>query len=479
MSFESMVSGFDSGGLRPASYETYYEQTSRLDALGISIPPEARILELQAPFAKMAVDVITEVLIPTGFIIGDDEQDEVLDLLRSTWQANDMDSQFNLAASEAIATGSAFWVVGRAQGEDFASVRAVDNRHAAVKVDTFGKVNEGVCVYQDEAGKAATYYTPERTSFYKNVGGRWVSDGYEPAPYGVCIVPMFNKARMKDKYGRSDLKELKTIIDAASRTLTNLQVAQEVSAMPLRFLIGDGAAQMLANQQSRSAREGQFSRGGAMQAYAGALLAIPTDGDAKQLSGMQLDTFTNVYRTYALQISAMTGIPPSMMGVASDNNPTSAEALRVAKDRLLARAEWKQRQFSDALEKVARLVVAMDGRSTDGLEALEVIWADAAAPSTSAQMATAMQAQAQDIISAETAREFMRLSPEQLRRESERDEERREMGGVALEKYMANPGDAVLTEEGSEDDASEQPEEEAEEEPKPVPSAKAKKAAKK
>lgn len=477
MSFESMISGFDSGGLRPSSYESYYEQSSRLDALGISIPPEARILEIQAPFAKMAVDVITEVLIPTGFIIGDDEQDEVLDLLRTTWQHNDMDSQFNLAASEAIASGSAFWVVGRAKGEEFASIRAIDNRHAAVKVDTFGAVKEGVCVYRDEKGKAATHYTPERTAFYREVGGRWVSDGYEPAPHGVSIVPMFNKARMKDKYGRSDLKELKTVIDAASRTLTNLQVAQEVSAMPLRFLIGDGAAQMLANQQSRSALGGQFSRGGAMQAYAGSLMALPTDGDAKQLSGMQLDTFTNVYRTYALQISAMTGIPPSMMGVSSDNNPTSAEALRVAKDRLLARAEWKQRQFSDSLEKVARLVVAMDGRSTDGLEALEVIWADAAAPSTSAQMATAMQAQAQDIISAETAREFMRLSPEQLRREAERDEERREMGGVALEKYMANPGDAVLTEEPSEGFESE--EEPAEEEPKPVPSEKAKKAAKK
>lgn len=452
------MNGFDGGGMRPASFERYYEQNRRLDALGISIPPEARVLEIQAPFAKMAVDVLTEVLIPTGFIIGDDEQSGILDLLRSTWQKNDMDSQFNLAASEAIAAGSAFWIVGRTEGEDHAFIRAVDNRHAVVKVDAFGRATEGICIYRTDGEKAATYYTPERTEFYRMSGGQWVSDGHEPARHGISIVPMFNKARLGDRYGRSDLKELRKVIDAASRTLTNLQIAQEVSAMPLRFLIGDGAAQMLANQQARSAQDGQFSRGGAMQAYAGSMLALPSDGDAKQLSGMQLDTFVSVYRTYALQISAMTGIPPSMMGVASDNNPTSAEALRVAKDRLLARAEWKQRQFSDALERVARLVVAMDGRSVEGLEALEVIWADAAAPSTSAQMATAMQAQSQDIISAQTAREFMRLSPEQLRREAERDEERREMGGLALEKYMANPGDAVLTEEVSDEDRSKDPE---------------------
>lgn len=470
-----MVNGFDYGGMRPQSFESYYEQTRRLDALGISIPPEARVLEIQAPFAKMAVDVLTEVLIPTGFIIGDDEREDVLDLLRSTWQKNDMDSQFNLAASEAIAAGSAFWIVGRIKGEDHASIRAVDNRHAAVRMDAFGSTLEGVCVYRTDEGKAATYYTPERTEFYKQLGGRWVSDGHEPAPHGISIVPMFNKARLGDRYGRSDLQELRKVIDAASRTLTNLQVAQEVSAMPLRFLIGDGAAQMLANQQSRGAKDGQFGRGGAMQAYAGSLLALPSGGDAKQLSGMSLDTFVSVYRTYALQISAMTGIPPSMMGVASDNNPTSAEALRVAKDRLLARAEWKQRQFSDALEKVARLVVAMDGQSTDGLEALEVIWADAAAPSTSAQMATAMQAQSQDIISSETAREFMRLSPEQLRREAERDEERQEMGGLTVDKYM-NPEEGRLGEDPDED-SEEGPEEgRTQSQEEPVPQKKAKKA---
>ena len=50
-----MVNGFDYGGMRPQSFESYYEQTRRLDALGISIPPEARVLEIQAPFAKMAV----------------------------------------------------------------------------------------------------------------------------------------------------------------------------------------------------------------------------------------------------------------------------------------------------------------------------------------------------------------------------------------------------------------------------------------
>ena len=44
-------------------------------------------------------------------------------------------------------------------------------------------------------------------------------------------------------------------------------------------------------------------------------------------------------------------------------------------------------------------------------------WRDPATPSQSAVIASALQAQAQGVISAETAREFMRLTPEQKARE--------------------------------------------------------------
>ena len=43
-------------------YETYYEGKSRLDALGVTLPPQMRVLEQMAPFPKLAVDVLTEVL---------------------------------------------------------------------------------------------------------------------------------------------------------------------------------------------------------------------------------------------------------------------------------------------------------------------------------------------------------------------------------------------------------------------------------
>lgn len=409
VSFEKMMERLESGALAAKrNYEAYYEGRSRLRALGMSLPPNADVLEVQAPFAKMSVDVLTEVLIPSGFILSGDEGDGIIDLLRDVWQANDLDSNFNLAAAEALVSGAVFWVVAPpSEGHPYASVRPVPSTNARCRIDHAGAPIEGVAVYRHpDGGKGATYYTPEGVKFYREGQYGWSDTGQGRVDsWGMSMVPMFNRARVKDRYGRSDLAEMAPIIDAASRTLTNLQVAQEVAAMPMRAVVADGAAEKLDKLADK------------MDMYMGSLAGLPKGSSLEQLPGANLEMFNSTYRLYALQISAMTGIPPSMLGVTSDSNPTSAEALRVSKDRLIMRAEAKQRMFSDALESVARKIVRMHGGPAEGLETLEVTWRDAAAPSVSAMAANALQAQSQGVISNETAAEFMHLSPEQLKRE--------------------------------------------------------------
>lgn len=425
MSFENLMRAFESGALRPrGGMEAYYEGHARVAALGVSLPPKARVLEVQAPWAKMAIDVLTEVLIPSGFITSCEEDLESLGWVEKTWQHNDMDSQFNLAASEALATGAAFWVLSPPDGEsEYPYARALDSKHACVRTNWQGRLLEGLAVYRVDAETVgATYYLPDGVVFYKRLeGGEWLTDGSGRLDsWGPSIIPMYNRARIKDKYGRSELTEMATIIDAASRTLTNIQVGQEVAAWPLRLLIGDHSAQILDSMPDT------------MQAYIGNIMAAPEGSDIKQLTGVDMTPIQNIYKLYALQISSMTGIPPSMMGVSADSNPTSAEALRVAKDRLIARAENKQRQFADSLERIARTVCVMGGFDLAEPTALEVQWRDAAAPSVSAMMASALQAQAQGVLSAQTARDFMMLSPQQREREDARSQEVDEMAGAGV-----------------------------------------------
>ena len=409
MSFESMMQAFESGALRPKTgYEAYYEGRARVAALGVSLPPQARVLEVQAPWAKMATDVIVEVLIPSGFITSNETDIEALRWIEQTWQFNDLDSQFNLAASEAIAVGAAYWVLSPPdEDSDYPYVRALDAKHAAVRLDWQGRLVEGIAVYRVDADTVgATHYLPDGVVYYRrdDSSQEWLTDGTgRMDTWGPSIVPMYNRARLSDKYGRSDIAEMASLVDAASRTLTNIQVGQEVAAWPLRLLIGDHSAQILDSMPDT------------MQAYIGNIMAAPAGSDIKQLTGVDMTPIQNIYRLYALQISAMTGIPPSMMGVSADSNPTSAEALRVAKDRLIARA-----------------ICVMGGYDLEDPTALEVQWRDAAAPSVSAMMASALQAQAQGVLSSQTARDFMMLSPQQREREDARSQEIDEMTGAGV-----------------------------------------------
>lgn len=427
MSFASMLMAHESGRLHPArSYEVYYEAGNRLQALGISLPPEARVLEVQAPWAKMSVDVLAEVLVPSGFVHAGAGTSEALEVIDRVWQENDMDSQFALAAQEALVRGCAYWVLEPPLVEGgLPVVRAMGADRVSARIDYRGEVVEAVAVYRlredDPQLNGATYYTPGGVVFYELVSGHWVDTGRgrEDRFGGAAIVPMFNRARLGDVYGRSELAELAPVIDAASRTLTNLAAGQEVAMWPLRILFGKGA-------------EKAVSSGRRIRNYIGAFLGGPEHGSAAQLTGADVNPVLALLRTYALQVSAMTGIPPSMMGVSTDSNPTSAEALRVAKDRLITRAEGKQRQFGDSLERLGRLFCRMCGVVLPEPERLEVQWRDAATPSASSLMAAMLQAYQEGVVGGATVREYMRLTPQQKAREDARSGDEDAMAGVVV-----------------------------------------------
>ena len=91
--------------------------------------------------------------------------------------------------------------------------------------------------------------------------------------------------------------------------------------------------------------------------------------------------------------------------------------MKVAKERLISRAEVKQQLFGDALEEGARLSLEYMGREVD-VATLEVQWRDPATPSASSKAANMLQAHAQGVIGPETAREALSLTPEQKAREA-------------------------------------------------------------
>ena len=60
MSFDSLLQQARQTPLGYDRREAYYEGEVRLAALGVNLPPATRVLEMVAPFPKMAIDVLVE-----------------------------------------------------------------------------------------------------------------------------------------------------------------------------------------------------------------------------------------------------------------------------------------------------------------------------------------------------------------------------------------------------------------------------------
>lgn len=398
--------------------EAYYEGTKRLDALGVTLPPKMRVLEMVAPFPRLSVDVLAEILVPAGFAMA--KGHDIPDKIREWWGANNLEAEVPRAIREALVQGAAYFIVGH--GEDGVPRISVHTRKGiSTRYDHMGRLAEAIKRYDIGGVSYAAHYLPGRVDYYVLNGGWKLYDSIDTGTYRPTLIPMYNKVRIDDRTGRSEIVEIATITDAASRSLTNLQVAQETLSMPQRYMAGKDIGKAIAANASGSGDGGIEKEAALLKAYFSALWIGPEGTNFGQLPGADLSQIINSYKLYAQIVSSVTGIPPAMLGISTDN-PSSAEALRTAKDRLVTRAEDKQRSFGGAIVEAMRVALDMyDVADFKDSAALELRWRDPADANTASQKAALMQAHAQGIISAETAREGLGLTPEQLAREREED----------------------------------------------------------
>lgn len=391
-------------------WESYYGGDKRVDALGVSLPPQMRVLEMPVRWPKLSIDVLVESLVLEGFKLADGPPPEDLNRIL---QANNFDTLLTLGLTEALIQGAAFVVAGGREDSDIPMLSVHKGDEFSIKEDYQGRIIQAVRQYRKGSSTFKAVYTPGLTAWYQVEGSLEVlieeaETGYDRVP----VVPLVNRKRIGEE-GQSEIEDIATLCDAASRSLTNLQVAQELLAMPVRYLFGDDV-----KSQFKNADGSQKSR---VEAYLGHYIVGPKGSTAGSIPGSDLNQIINSFKVYAQQVSALTGIPPFMMGISADSNPASAEAMRSAKDRLITRAEMKQHIFGDAVEDIARMVLALAGVEVDGLETLEARWRDPAVASISSRNALMLQAHAQGIITEETAREYLGLSPEQMARERNTD----------------------------------------------------------
>lgn len=360
----------------------YYDGENRLPSIGISLPPAMSQLATVVNWPRMYVDSLEERLDVEGFrISGAPGLD---DRLWGWWQENDLDNESSLCHIEALVTGRSFIVVGyNDEDPDTPIITVESQRTMTVAIDTrTRKVEAALRLHRpNQAGlpQNATLYLPDVTRYYVRTPDGWRSDPeHEDVEHQlgeVPVVPMVNRARLADRHGRTEMADVMGLTDAACRTLTNLQGAQELLAVPQRYVLG-------ATQEDFVDDEG--NRIPAWQAYIGRVWALGNE-EAKvgQFSAADLRNFTEVLNQYARMTSGITGLPPHYLGFTSDN-PASADAIRSSEARLVKKAERRARAFSGPWETALRLAIRLVDGSEDAGR-LETVWRDPSTPTFAAK----------------------------------------------------------------------------------------------
>jgi hypothetical protein len=177
--------------------------------------------------------------------------------------------------------------------------------------------------------------------------------------------------------------------DSACRTLLGMEVGREFYSAPRRYILG-------ASEDAFQKPDG--SSVSAWEAYLNKVWAVERDEEGNvptvgEFKAGDPSTHTKLIDTYAKIMSGNMGVPPHFLGVFSDGNPASADAIRSGYEELTIRSTNKHLHFGEGLEDVMRLALLIrDGSVPDKAHMIETDWTDPA-PTTLAATSDAITKQ--------------------------------------------------------------------------------------
>lgn len=403
----------------------YYEGEQRLRQLGLAVPPALQQFLTVVNWPRMAADGVEERLDIEGFRFpGVDEAD---DELWRIWQDNNLDEESQLAHLDALIYGRSYVCVGANEDDDATPLVTVESPFELVHESDSRtrRVSAALRLYDVVNGQVqrGTLYLPDATVWLAWDSGRgwWVEADRDDHELGVVpVVPLVNRSRASNRAGVSEMKDVIPLTDAAARTLTNLQLAQETHSVPQRFVLGATAGDFV-DQQGQPLTK--------WEAYFNSVWALANEqAKVGQLAASDLTNLTSTVEHYARLASGVSALPPNYFGLAADD-AASADAIRSREARLVKRCERKQVAWSGAWEQAMRLVLLVaTGEEDADARRLQTLWRDPATPTKAQQADAAVKLVQAGVLPREGAWDDLRFSParqerlrEQFRRQSELD----------------------------------------------------------
>jgi hypothetical protein len=368
-------------------HDRYYEGIQRLEQIGLAVPPELRRFETVVNWPALVVDSVTERIKLKSFIL---PGKEIADPgLYEGWTYNNLDSDQSLLWNDKCVYGRGFMAVGANEEEsEYPLITVESPREITVKIDPrTRRVIAALRLYGDPLmyggallasvnepmPKYATLYEQNSTTWLsRDDGGRWAVVDVDQHNLGrVAIVPFFNRRRTGRWQGVSEMRRAISLTDAAARSLTNLQIASETTAVPQKWALGLSKGDFVDKDGNPLP---------VWEAYYGAIWSSANkDAKVGQFDAASLSNFHETVNFYGGLLAGLYGLPMRYMGQQTAN-PPSADGIRADEARLILRAEQHMSMDADSLGQVMALYMRFrDGKWPDG-NRISVDWFDAATP---------------------------------------------------------------------------------------------------
>ena len=356
----------------------YYDGTVDVKNIGIDTVPETVDIRVSCDWPRKACTSVSERSRFDGYVFESGLSDPTLDAIV---RRNGLDSAYSRFVNSELQHGCMSATVAEVKG--LAQVRFHSAETCAMVWDNAAeRIAYGMAIADATRPEWAdgtvvvtrlNLYLPGRTVVIdRTAEDEWTARSVDtpldrPAMESFAFRPTGAKP-----FGTSCItRPLMKATDAALRILRDVQVASAMDAAPQKYALGLSTEQFLKLVNDKKA------------AYVGSMFLTTTDDngnhpDYGQLPGASMTSFSELLTMWARQVSSMTGVPLSQLGVVSSNEYyESTEALVMAAEDLNA-------SNGESLRNVALMAMRMEGDLTDAQRGVMAHFKNPARPSIAA-----------------------------------------------------------------------------------------------
>ena len=378
----------------------YFQGRQRIEHLGMALPPSARNFLVVTDWGRVVVnEKAARQQVRSLILPGEETADPQL---RAIWDGSNLDAHVQMFNRDRMIYGRAFLSVGANEANAaLPLVRVESPREMTALVDIRREVVTaaarfyGVDPVTGDGPTNVTLYLPDETVWVEKRDGRWYEVDRDPHRLGAVPVIVHLNRRMSSGWaGESELAGVVPVIDAAARSLTLMQFAQEAHGIPRIFMTGVSRGDFT---DANGDPIPQF------EAYFDAIHMLSKEGaKVGQLSAADLKNFDTALAMYRAEMVTATGFPSWYFGDTTIQPPTEGSVVG-SESRLITSVQHDNSAVGVTLGWVGALTLRFaTGEWVKG-NRVKVEWHNPATPTVAQRMDAVVKAKQSGILSREGA----------------------------------------------------------------------------